>query len=234
MGFMQKAYAELIKRLEASAEEKYKKFNDSLIPGISGYSLGVRIPVVRKIAKEIILADWRGFLELSRGSDIYEIRLLRGIVIASAKCDINERFDLLRSYIPQIDNWAVCDCVCGELKCFAKNKQAALEFITPYFSSESEFEVRFACVAAMRWFCDEEHIDHLLKIYGDVRHEGYYVKMAVAWGVSVCGVKFRDKTFEWLKTCPLDDFTFNKAIQKMRESYRVSDEDKELLLKMKR
>lgn len=234
MEYSEKKLAELTKRLEASADEKYKKFNDSLIPGIEDGSIGVRIPEVRKIAKELVKDDWRGFLRLTEGSDVYEIRLLRGMVVASAKCDIGERFVLLEKFIPEINNWAICDCVSGELKCFAKNRQAAFEFIIPYFSSEKEFEVRFACVAAMRWFCDEEHIDALIKFYDGVRHEGYYAKMAVAWGASVCFVKFRDKTLEWLKNCSLDDFTFNKAIQKIRESYRASDEDKKLLEKMKR
>ncbi len=234
MKFTEKDLSLLTDELRNRGDEKYKKFNDSLIPGISESSLGVRIPDVRKIAKRIVKSDWRGFLELSRGSDIYEIRLLRGIVTACAPCEAEERFELLKDFIHEINNWAICDCVSGELKDFGKNRERAYAFTVPYLDSDNEFEVRFACVALMRWFTDSEHINEILGLYERVNHDGYYVKTAVAWGVSVCLVKFRDETLEWLKNCNLDDFTFNKSLQKAIESYRVSSEDKELLKKMKR
>lgn len=234
MKFTEKDLSLLVEELKELGDEKYKKFNDSLIPGISETSFGVRIPETRKIAKRILKSDWYGFLKLTCRSNIYEIRLLRGLVTAGAPCSLDERFDLLRDFIPEINNWAVCDCVSGELKYFAKNKEKAHDFLLPYLDSEDEFEVRFACVTLMRWFTDSEHIRELLTLYERVKHEGYYVKMAVAWGVSVCLVKFRDETLEWLKNCTLDDFTFNKSLQKAIESYRTAPEDKELLRKMKR
>ena len=60
------------------------------------------------------------------------------------------------------------------------------------------------------------------------------MKMAVAWAISVCYVKFPKETFQYLKTDHLDDFTHNKAIQKICESYRVSKEEKEKLKEWKR
>jgi hypothetical protein len=56
--------------------------------------------------------------------------------------------------------------------------------------------------------------------------------MAVAWGISACFVKFRDKTLKFLQTADLDYGTLDKTVQKIRDSYRVSAEDKEMLKEM--
>ena len=86
----------------------------------------------------------------------------------------------------------------------------------------------------MNYYNDDAYIDDTLKELNAVRHEGYYVKMAVAWALSLCFIKQRDKTMTLLQNNALDDFTYNKALQKCRESFRVSDEDKALLQSMKR
>ena len=80
----------------------------------------------------------------------------------------------------------------------------------------------------------DNYIKDVLKIYDGIRHQGYYVKMAVAWGISICYVKYRDITLDYLNSCNLEDFTYNKSVQKMMESLRVSREDKEMLRSMKR
>lgn len=234
MGFTQKELDSLIAVMKERADEKYKKFNDSLIPGLNETSIGLRVPAVRELAKEITRGDWRGFLALTGGSDIYEIRLLRGMVIGGAKCSLDERLSLLADFIPEIDNWAVCDGTVGELKCFAKDKDRAFGFAVSCLNSPNEYEVRFGCVVLLRWLIDSEHIADILRLYDSVRHDGYYVKMAVAWGISMCFVKFREETLAYLRRCSLDDFTFNKSIQKMTESYQVCSEDKEMLRAMKR
>ena len=58
--------------------------------------------------------------------------------------------------------------------------------------------------------------------------------MAVAWAISVCLIKFYDKTIKYLEASKLDNWTYNKAIQKAIESYRISNEKKEYLRKIKR
>ena len=89
-------------------------------------------------------------------------------------------------------------------------------------------------VAMMNHFVDEEHIEEILSICNEIRHEGYYAKMAVAWALQVCYVKFPKKTRQLLENNSMDDFTHNKAIQKIRESYQVSREEKEELGRLKR
>ena len=79
-----------------------------------------------------------------------------------------------------------------------------------------------------------EHLEALLQLLDGVRHEAYYARMAVAWAVSVCYIKFPQRTHEWLGSCSLDDWTFNKSLQKIVESLRVSDTDKQAIRAMKR
>lgn len=230
----EKELAELDIQLQEMADEKYREFHGKLIPGVDTIFYGVRVPALRKLAKQLVKGDWRGFVERTKDSDIYEMNMLCGMVTALAKCEFEEKLEYVKKFIPCINNWAVCDIVCGDMKDVKKNQKRMYEFIQPFFSSEEEYEVRFAVVILMQYFLTEEYIQDVLKIYDGIRHEGYYVKMAVAWGISLSFIKYRDITLRYLLSCSLDDFTYNKSIQKMIESFRVRDEDKQMLRKMKR
>ena len=77
-------------------------------------------------------------------------------------------------------------------------------------------------------------VEEALKILQAMKHEDYYVKMGVAWAISIFYIKQPQLTLPLLQENNLDDFTHNKAIQKIRESFRVSKEDKEMLNGLKR
>jgi len=224
----------VLEQLHSLADEKYRTFNEGLIPGAEGTSIGVRMPQLRAITKEICQGDWRSFLKDSAKRRIYEITLLRGLVVASSKCDFEERLHLLTSFIPEIRNWAVCDCVAASMKSASRHLDELFVFLRPYLMSREEFEVRFAVVMLMDYFLTDEYIDEVLQILQNTHHEGYYVKMAVAWAVSMAYVRFPDKTLALLESHALDPWTHNKAIQKCRESRRVSTSDKQMLLTLKR
>ena len=227
-------YAALRDRLRGMADEKYRDFHGKLIPGVSQEFWGIRVPELRKVAKEIIRGDWREFLTEAGEETVYELTMLSGMVAAGAKCDFEETLEWLAGFIPRIDNWAVCDVVCGELKAVKKNRERMYEFLQPYLLSEEEYERRFALVILMQHYLVDEWIDRVIAVYGSVRLEDYYVKMAVAWGLSVCFVKYREKTLAFFQETDMDAWTYNKALQKTRESYRVTPEDKEMLKGMKR
>lgn len=214
------------------SDEKYKKFHSGLCPNTDNI-IGVRLPKLREIAKEIAKGDWRDFLAIS-SNDYYEEVMINGLVIAYAKCDVDEKLNYIESFVPKIDNWAICDSFCNSLKFVNKNKEKVWEFIQPYLKSNKEFEIRFAVVIILNYYITEDYIDLILETLDEVKHEGYYVKMAVAWAISVCYVKFPKKTESVFEENLLDDFTHNKSIQKIRESYRVPKESKERLQKMRR
>ena len=107
-------------------------------------------------------------------------------------------------------------------------------FIDKYLNSKKEFEIRFGVVMLLDYYIDEVYIDEVLQKIDQIESDGYYVKMAVAWAVSICLIKFYDKTLKYLTSCKLDDFTYNKSLQKARESYRITDAQKEHLQRLKR
>ena len=211
-------------------EPKYMKFTSALMPGVENV-LGIRLPLLRKIAREIAAGDWRAYLAQA-GDFYFEERMLQGMVISYARCDPAEKLEHVARFIPKIDNWAVCDCFCWRLK--AAERQPMWEFIRPRFRSEAEYEVRFTVVMALGNFVDQAHLEDLLQLLDGIRHEAYYARMGVAWAVSVCYIKFPERTHAWLESCSLDDWTFNKSLQKIVESYRVSDAAKQQIRAMKR
>lgn len=212
------------KRLEELAESEFKQFSVKLIPGVTNV-LGVRIPRLREIAREIARQDWRAYLKEAEDSTFEEI-MIQGMVIGYAKMELSERFDYLEWFIPKIDNWSVCDSCCMTYKFMKKDQEQVWEFLQKQLSSTKEYHIRFAVVAMLDHFVNDDYIDRILACCEQIRHEGYYVKMAVAWAVATCFAKFPNQTLRFLEGDDMDVFTHNKAIQKACESYRVSDEMK--------
>jgi 3-methyladenine DNA glycosylase AlkD len=214
------------------ADEEYRKFSSSLIPNVDNI-LGVRLPELRKLAKNIAKGDWRTYLAQA-DNRYFEETMLQGLVIGYAKTDIEERLRYVADFVPRIDNWSVCDSFCTGLK-FTKNHRSLMwDFLQPYLSSDKEYEIRFGVVMLLLYFVEDEYIERVLQWMDRIRHEGYYVKMAVAWAISVCYVKYPEPTMAFLKNNTLDDFTYNKALQKIIESLRVDSETKHVLRSMKR
>ncbi len=220
---------DLRERLFAARDEDFRDFSVKLIPGC-GNMIGVRTPVMREMAKEIAGGDWRTFLE-ETPADYHEERIVRGFVICYAKMDLDERMHWIGTQVPLMDDWAVCDSFFFKPK--PKESDRYFEFARSYIFREGEYERRFGIVTMMK-FIDDAHIDRVLSLMDSVRDDRYYVNMAVAWTVSICYVKYPRRTDCFLDTCHLDDFTYNKSIQKICESFRVSPEDKERLRSRRR
>lgn len=224
----------LIEQLRGLADEKYRMFNEGLTPGTEGRSLGVRMPALRKVAKQILKSDPEGFLDASLQSALQEIRMLHVIVLSREKTDAARRLERICACVPRLDNWAVCDTLCSDLKPDDVLKSLLLPRLRIWAQSPREFESRFAYVMLMLYYRDPAHIDETFRLYAAFRHEGYYARMGAAWGLSFLFVDWPERTLELLRTDALDRFTHNKAIQKIIESYRVPDADKELLRTLRR
>lgn len=229
---MAEIYEKYQERLMALADPKYQKFMASLIPGTENI-LGVRSPDLKKLAKELSKDDWRAYIEQNR--DIYyEETLLQGSVIGFAKADIETVLTDAKRYIPKISNWALCDSFCSGLKITKNNKERVWDFILDYVNSDKPYDIRFAVVMMLDYFIDEEHIQEVLSYFDGIKNDDYYVKMAVAWAVSMCYVNFTEMTMLFLKNSSLDDFTYNKSLQKICESLKPSAEEKAEIKAMKR
>ena len=226
------------KELIENSEKSIAEFNAKLTPNIDCNSiLGVRIPVLRKIAKEVSKGGWREYLkEAKEIKNRYEEEvLLEGLIIGYAKIDFEERIKLIKQFVPKITTWGINDSFCPTIKISKEELPVVWKFILPYLTSKNEFEVRFAVIMMLDNYIIDEYVDEVIKKLDTVNNEGYYAKMAVAWTMAEVGTKYPEKAMRYLKgNCNLDKFTFNKTLQKMRESFRVSNEMKEKLKTMKR
>ncbi len=224
--------SEVIAQLLAKQDLKYRDFHSGLCPGTTNI-LGVRVPDQRKIAMEVAKSNYQEFLDEARG-EFYEELTVEGLVIATARMSFRERLELLRKFVPKINNWATCDTVCASLWFRPDEYREGWEFITSYRKSRREFELRFMFVMMLDHFMRPEYVELVLREVAAVRSESYYVKMAQAWLVAEVFIKFREAGLEFLSGDNMLPWTQNKAIQKIRESYRVSDDDKTLVKSFKK
>ena len=251
------AFSRLLKRaaflnlLRKSKDDKFQSFHSGLCPGKDNI-MGIRVPVLRQIAKEEnalceekICECMKEAKEKDRQSVIrrvyeeyftkYEFEygeeaMLMGYIISLMKAEYETRLYFLEQYVKHIDSWAVCDSPVASMKWIAKEKEAFWEFLEQhYMHSKREYELRFVIVSLLDFYIEDTWIDRVLAYYDQVQEDAYYVKMAVAWGISICFVKYPEKTKEYFKHHNLDEWTFRKALSKITDSYRVSTEDKEFV-----
>lgn len=221
--------------LEALREPELAKFNEKLCPDTKKKMLGIRVPLLRKLAQKIVKEyDWKAFLKQADEKCFEEV-LLQGLVIGYAKMELDEKLEYTKWFVPKIDSWAISDTFCPTLKIKPKDLPKVWDFLLPYLHSNQEFDVRFAVIMMLDYYITDEYVDSVLEKLDGITHDGYYVKMAVAWTIAEIGIKYHAKAMDYLMhENHLDKFTFNKALQKMRESYRIDEEQKEILKKMKR
>lgn len=218
------------------ADKEYKEFHSNLCPETNNI-VGVRVPKLRNYAKGLIKEKSLEELLQNIDNEFYEEIMLQGMLIGLEK-DIafDDLIRYLHEFVPKIDNWAVCDICCGGLKVIKKYKREMWEFIQEYLNSSEEFEIRFAVVIILDYYIEKEYIDKSIKALNRIKSDKYYVQMAVAWAISICLIKFYEKTCKYLESdkCKLDKFTYNKSIQKAIESYRITKEQKEYLKNLKK
>lgn len=221
--------------LKELSDEKYAKFNKKLTPDTKKKMLGVKVPELRKLAKKIAKEyDWKEFLKQADDNSFEEV-MLQGFVIAYSKIEIDEKLEYIKWFVPKIDSWAISDTFCPTLKIKPQNLKKVWKFILPYLKSKQEFDVRFAVIIMLDYYITDEYVDKVIQKLDKISHEGYYVKMAVAWCLAEIGIKYNERAMKYLKgKNSLDNFTFNKTLQKMRESYRIDKKQKDELKQMKR
>lgn len=219
--------------LKSLQDKKYKEFHSKLCPGTNNI-IGIRIPVLREYAKTLLKEKDFKTLINNIDDEYYEEIMLQGMLIGLVKKDFNEIKPYIENFIPKINNWAICDTFCAGLKITKKYKEEMWNLINKYVTSDKEFYIRFAVVMILDYYIEEEYIEADFKIFNNIKSDKYYVQMAVAWAISICFIKYYEKTIEYIKTANLDEFTYNKAIQKAIESYRITKEQKDILKKMKK
>lgn len=224
-------YKEFITDLTKLSDSNYLNFNKKLV--FTKYKmLGIRVPLIRKLAKKISKTNIKSYLNSSSFSTYEEI-LLYGILISYL--DSLDDFNYyLEKFLPMIDNWAICDMtVCG-FKIISKSQKYFFKKIRKYLNSNEEFIVRVGLIMLMNFYLTDEYIDEIFNLIDNINSDKYYVNMAIAWLISELYIKHKEKTVKYLKNNKLDKFTHNKAISKIKDSYRVTKEEKDNLTALKK
>lgn len=217
--------------LDAASEPELAEFNSKLTPGKEGIR-GVRIPVIRDIAKKVVKDDWTQILDSE--PDGFEEEMLRGVVIATAPVTAEERMALTEDFLRYVDNWATCDIFCNSWKFKKSEGDAVWDYFSGLIDSGEEYRMRVSLIARMSLFPDERHCALLLEDIATHDNPGYYYRMGAAWAVSMVYVKYPEMVEDLLRSGRMETWTHNKSIQKIRESRRVSKERKEKLNALRR
>lgn len=218
-------------KLRCFEDKKYKQFNAPLIPTVSPDSqIGVRIPDIRKIAKELKGTEEAEKFLHDLPHRYFEENNLHGYLIEAIN-DFDKALEETEKFLPYIDNWATCDTITP--KVFKKNLPALYEKIKIWLTAEETYTIRFGVNMLMKFFLDEKFTDEVLLLVAEIKSDEYYVNMVRAWFFATATAKQKEKTLPYIKEKKLDKWTHNKTIQKCTESYRISAEDKKLLKEMK-
>lgn len=187
-------------------------------------TFGISIPELRKFAKQIAKSDYISFIENNDFSS-YELKLLHAFVLGYIKSDIQTLLKYFKDFIPQVNDWAVNDSLCQNFKIARKYPEKVWEFLIRYKNSKKEFESRIVSVMLLSHYLNDEYINRVIKVLDELKTDDYYSQMGVAWAVATIMGKYPNKCLEYLKSdnCKLDKITYNKALQKIRESFRVSE-----------
>lgn len=221
----------VINELQSLQDLKYRDFQSKLIPTIDQSTIiGVRMPDLRKLAKKIDEKQAQIFME-DLPHTYYEENMLQSILISNMK-NYDDCIDHLERFLPFVDNWAVSDCISPKI--FTKNTDKLIGKIKLWAKSSHAYTVRVAICLLMKYFLDEKFKVEYLKIATRIRSEEYYVNMMVAWFFATALAKQWDDVIFVLEDNLLDEWTHNKTIQKARESFRITPEQKQYLKSLKK
>lgn len=217
--------------LFALCDGKYGDFNAKLIPSIDRRRvIGVRTPELRAMAKRLHgTAQAEEFLH-ALPHEYFEENQLHAFLLEYER-DYSALIAALDAFLPCVDNWATCDQM--NPKSLGRNKEALLAKIREWLASGRCYTVRYAIGQLMRWYLDADFKPEYADMVAAVRSEEYYVRMMAAWYFATALAKQYDAVLPYFTERKLDAWTHNKAIQKAVESYRVSDEHKTALRRLK-
>ena len=221
------SYNSFINYLKSIGDSKTKEFNSRIID--TKYEIiGIKTPVIKALAKDIAKSDIKSFLECVQ-DNYYEEVLIHGLVLSYIK-DVDEFLNYFNNFILLIDNWALCDTCINSYKIMRNNDLSDKASLLIY--SNNEFLSRVGYVMYLNHYLDDDHINDIIHL-SMIPSDYYYVNMAIAWLLSCCFINYRVFVLDLLKSKELSPFVQNKTISKIRESLKVSKEDKELVKSFK-
>ena len=222
---------EIQQRLFALQDAGYRDFHAALMPTVDkALVIGVRMPALRALAKELKGTEPAADFMAQLPHKYYEENNLHAALIGHIR-DFQPCLTALERFLPYVDNWATCDMM--NPRALAKDKAALLERIRLWLQSGHTYTVRFGMEMLMNHFLEEDFREEYPALVASVQSEEYYVRMMQAWYFATALAKQYEAAVTYLEQRRLPPWVHNKTIQKARESYRVSDEQKEYLKSLK-
>ncbi len=215
-------HTDLQAHLLALSDSTYQQFSAKLLPNIDPDKLlGVRLPLLRKLAKKMVREEGSHYLDVA-SFDTFEETMLYGMVLGylseQRSFEPNQLSSYLDQFLPQVDNWSICDSLCASLKIAKRFPEELFQIISNYALQQGTYHVRFFIVMGIYYYINETYLLNYLDLLIQIKHEDYYVNMGIAWALSMCFVKYPAKTLDYINLYPKNSFIFQKTIQKIKES----------------
>ena len=189
--------------------------------------LAVPAPEVKRIVKQIAKGNYRAFIAHWRWDNFTASSILGQLI---CYLPFEEQVVLLPRYAARTDTWGGTDSLTFD----NGSPEAYLAYAKQWIDSPHTFVRRLGVIVMLK-VLHADTVDEILAALPALEAETeYYVNMAVAWLIAECFVKCRDKTILFLDKGQYNDFVARKAVSKCRDSYRVSAEDKQMLLRYRK
>jgi len=215
------------KKLFELSDKEYAAFQAKLTPTVDPeLFIGVRVPLLRKFTKEYAKNnDIYPYLK-TLPHHYYDENIVHGLFIETIK-DFDKCVEEIDRFLPYVDNWAVCDIMSP--KVLGKHKDKLLKKIVEWTKSDKTYTIRFGIEMLMSYFLDADFDESYFKVLLPIKSDEYYVNMMLAWYYATALAKQWDATIKLLENKQLPVWVHNKTIQKAKESYRITPEQKEYL-----
>lgn len=225
-----KKYQEFLEYLNTLQDKKYQEFHSKII--VSDNLIGIKTNTLKKIAKEIALGDYQGFINCNK-SNLYETIMIEGFLYTNLKIPFTELIDYLNEYLLRVDNWAHVDLLVSNLKVFNKNQEIGFKYAKKLIRSKNNWIKRCGIIIMLNYYLHDIYIDKTLEIVSKIKTSDYYVKMAIAWLMSISYIKYKEKTLIYLVNIE-DSFIYNKTLSKIIDSKRISNDEKKFIRTLKK
>ena len=209
-------YDKFINYLKNISDQKYKEFQKKIIKNDKIKIIGIRIPILKEIAKKISKEDYKLFIKLNKHKYLEE-NIIHGLILGYIKEDENQLLNKIDDFIQYIDNWETCDIICSNLKQY---KKININVINNYIN-KNPWSQRFGLVLLLNYYIKKDNLNYIFKTCKNIKTDEYYVKMAISWLLSISYIKYPQETLNFIKKANLDKFTHNKTISKICDSRRI-------------